>query len=219
MLAKLSLFATFAVLILTGCSPNLRPTPASTAAVSFAGTWTLDKARSDRVDEELGLTLRAANEKQAKKAKSRRMPGPEFGDFPESSPPQGDQAAGPPYEPWWLREQKRLEEELVAAIKPPESLRIVQTQGRVEIISMAGGAWRVFDPARSSTLVTDYATLRIESGWQGNVFVVWSSDGAAKLSITERYSLDSKGDLDERLVIEVPNAKTQNYHVIYKRAE
>lgn len=218
MFAKFSLCATFAVL-LTACAPNLRPAPQSAAGVNLAGAWTLDKARSDRVDEELRLALNSASEKEMKRVRSRRAPGMDLDGFPQGPSQEGERAAGPPPEPWWLREQKRLQEELIAAIKPPDSLRIVQAQGRVEMISLAGGAWRVFDPVRSSTLVTGYATLHIQSGWQGDAFVVQSADTAAKLKIIERYTLDAKGDLDQRLTFEMPDVKTQQYHVIYQRAD
>lgn len=204
----------FAVLMLAACSPNLRPSP-GTAGIDLTGTWQLDRARSDRVDEELRLTLNAVRERQMKKFRSRPA-SPDFDGLLEGPAPDGQ--GGSPPEPWWAREQKRLEEDLISAIKPLELLRIVQAQSRVEMISTAGGARRVFEPARPSTLVTGYATLRLESGWERNIFVVTSTDAAAKLRIVERYEFDAAGDLHERLEIEMPGAKTQRYHVIYRRA-
>lgn len=208
-------YVLFAVLMLAACSPNLRPSP-GTAAIDLTGTWQLDRVRSDRVDEELRLTLNAVRERQMKRFRSRTA-GPGFDNLLLEGPmPNGE--GGSPAEPWWMREQKRLEEDLISAIKPPESLRIVQTQGRVEMLATSGGARRVFESARPSTLVTGYATLRLESGWERNVFTVTSTDAAAKLRIVERYEFDAVGDLHERLEIEMPGAKTQRYHVIYRRA-
>lgn len=218
-------------LTLAACSMNLRPEPVQTA--DFSGVWVRDTARSDDVAAKLKAAFKAAADKQAKKRRGRRGgPGPE-GEGPYGLP--SDAGNGPPGQgsnqgpnpgpgqggqpSWWQREQSRQEEEFINAVNPPAQLRITQTAGRVELVSTAGGARRTFDPERPSSLITIYATLRIESGWQGNVFVVHSQDSSAKMEITERYSLTPSGDLQEQILLDMPEAKKQNYRVLFKRAQ
>jgi hypothetical protein len=62
--------------------------------------------------------------------------------------------------------------------------------------------------------VTHYATLRIESGWQANVFVIHSKDSEQHIDIVERYQ--RQGDrLHMQVQMSIPDAKDQLFVADY----
>lgn len=204
------------------CSSNLELMPATAGKSHFSGVWALDASRSDAVEKTLREALLAADaEEAAKRRRIRRqdpygLPDPEDSD---SGPPVMGRADDnkPRPQPWWRRDQQRREDDFIRFVSPSTQLRIEESNGRVEIVSPAGGAKRSFAPGDPSTLVTGFATFRIRSGWEGNTFVVESRDSDADLEVVERYSLTSQGELQELLTVELPLIKTQTFRSIYKR--
>ena len=210
----------FMVTVLTACSIKLQLEPTGVRAANFAGTWKLSSSQSDNV--EAGMR-RAFETMEAKARRSDRRNEPMQGGGPRApgvpGPEEGSSdGQAPLMQSWWLKEQRREEDSFIRDIMPPAELRIVQSPGRMELAPVKGGAKRSFEPGMPSTLVTEYASMRIQSGWEGGTFVVHCADSAAKLTTIERYSLTGDDELTEQLIIELPQMKAQTYRVVYRRA-
>lgn len=130
---------------------------------------------------------------------------------PEPELPAGESGAlaraGDRRNNWQAREQRAQTEALLNAVLPARQLQISQTAQRIEMIP-AGSAHRNFDRGVSSTLVSNYASLRIESGWQANVFVVHSRDTEQGINIVERYWRQGES-LQVQVQVQLPDAAEQ----------
>jgi hypothetical protein len=215
--------AAFTALLLSvaGCGMSLRPEPTGMEA-SLAGQWQLQSPQRATLADNMRAVMEQARAKQDKRDRqdSRRRPEPDINFSPPDTeadmpdhPPSGH---GPRRPKWEAREQVEQQEALLNAVLPSDKLQIVQSATRTEFIPSLGGRRR-FDKGVESTLVTHYATLRIESGWQTNVFVVHSKDAAQRIDIVERYQ--RLGDrLHMQVQMSIPDAKDQLFVADYVMA-
>lgn len=207
------------LLLLAGCGMRLRPEPVGVSS-TLAGHWHLQTPQREALANELRHVMQQAYDKQEKRDRDevRRRREPEI----SFTPPPADvdsTAAGAPAGPekrrvnWETREQRQQQDALLNAVLPGETLQIVQSATRVEFLPANTGRRR-FDMGVTSTLVTQYATLRVESGWQGNEFVVHSRDSEQKITIVERYR--RQGDhLRMQVQMSIPDAKDQMFIADY----
>jgi|GEM_PF-2947573 len=208
---------------LTGCGMQLRPDPSSNRGTSIAGQWQLQSPSR----AELANNLRAVmDQAQAKQDRRDRQEMRRRGDADINfSPPDADgDGADHPHSAhdwrhpkWEAREQAEQRDSLINAVLPSDKLQITQTAERIEFIPSLA-ARRRFDKAVTSTLVTSYASLRVESGWQGDEFVVHSRDAQQHIDIVERYQ--RFGDrLHMQVQLSIPDAKDQLFVADYVAAQ
>jgi hypothetical protein len=112
------------------------------------------------------------------------------------------------------REQHEQNEALLNAVLPSRQLQIRQAANHLELLPELG-AQRGFDIGVTSTLVTRYATLHVESGWQGNEFVIHSRDSEREINMIERYQRFG-ATLRWQLQLRIPDAKQQLFTATYQ---
>jgi hypothetical protein len=209
----------FLNLLAAGCGMQLRADPPSESAAGIAGQWQLQSPSRAVLADNLRSVMNEARTKQERRDRQefRRRPDD---DINFSTPDADGDGADRPrsahdlrHPKWEAREQDEQQEALLNALLPNDKLQIVQSANRIELIPQPG-ARRRFDKAETSTLVTHFASLRIESGWQSNVFVVHSRDSQQGINIVERYQR-----LGDRLRLQVqfsiPDAKEQSFVADY----
>ena len=207
------------VLVCGACSMPLRPAPESPTDLS--GQWQLPAAQRDAIMVSLHEELDQARTKLIQKElKSRsRYCGPD-GNVTSavdnaSSSVSAQSCPSTAINNWQERDQQRQQEELLIAVVPGMKLRIVHTSNRFELLPDSS-APRRFETGMSSLLVTSYATMKVESGWQGNVFVIHSEDSAQGLNIIERYQRESPDKLSVQVQLDIPNMKHRVLSVTYE---
>lgn len=230
-IARAQLRRTFLVLgaiACASCSMNLRPQP-ETLGQSIAGQWLLQSPSREVLIRNLGVVLEQARAKQEQRERRRYPysipPGEEMLD-PQAMPPMpsddGSQAGGGPprnlRRNWEIREQHEQQDALLNAVAPSNKLQIGQGPNRVEMLPDSGG-WRRFTIGMESTLVNSYATLRIESGWQGNIFVVHSRDSELGMNIVERYQRVGNDKLRLQVQLSLSDVKAQTFAADYQLAQ
>lgn len=213
-------------IVCASCSMNLRPQAESgsqAAAAQLAGQWRLESPARDVLARNLRATMEQGRVREEERER-RRYPysippddsGAESGATP---PPAGGMQAGPRLRRnnWEMREQREHQDALLNVILPSSNLQIIQAPGRVEMLPDSGG-WRRFNIGTSSTKVSSYATFRIESGWQKDVFVVHSRDSERNINIVERYQRTGSNALHLQVELSMPNIKEQIFAADYVRA-
>jgi hypothetical protein len=204
------------VLSVAGCGMHLKP-DASGSNSSIAGQWQLQSPSRAVLADNLRTVMDEAWGKQDKRDQQqyRRRPDSDV----NLAPPDADDADHPPsardlrHPKWEARERLDKRDALLNAILPADKLQIVQSENRIEFIP-SPGARRRFDKGERSALVTSYADLRVESGWQANVFVVHSRDSEQGINIVERYQRN--GDrLRMQVELSIPDAKGQMFAAEY----
>ena len=202
-----------------GCGMHLRSElPGST--IGLAGQWRLTTQREVLADQ-LHTAIEQAQAKEMKRYRSRRPEGAANGE-PVSNddilPPEPSREPGmtpPKRDNWVMRDLRERTDGLINAVLPSRVLRIVQAPRRVEMFGDAGPARR-FDAGVGSTLVTGFATLRIESGWQGSEFVVHSRDAEQGLDIVERYRRLDGTHLQMQVRLKQRDVPTQQFVADYR---
>lgn len=216
------------VLFCTGCSMNLRPDPL-TQESGIAGRWQLVTPERESLASQLRTVLEQANAKQEQRNRryASRTPPEILQPDAADDKPAPDGAAGqsahadavrsPGFRrsKWEIREQREQEEALLNAVLPSRQLQITQSASGIELIPDLG-ARRHFDRGIDSTLVSNYATLRIESGWQNNEFVVHSRDVEQGLEIVERYQRQGYDHLHMQVQLSLKDAKNQIFSAEYR---
>lgn len=213
-MVSLALFA----LACSACSMNLRPEP-EVRGQSIAGQWQLQTPPREVLASTLSAVMEQARAKQEKRDRRRYPRGmPPEADAtdlegaaaPQAGGPQGETGADQPFRRnnWEAREQREQQDALLNVVLPSNKLLITQSAGRIEMLPDSGGRRR-FDMGISSTLVKSYATFRIESGWQANVFVVHSKDSEQGIDIVERYQRVGDNGLHLQVQVNLPDAKEQ----------
>lgn len=204
----------------SACGMNLRPEPLGVEA-RLAGQWQLQTPQREALAATLRAEMAKAQAKQDKRDK-RRYPGNPGGT--EGEPPPGA-GANSPNDPsaerpggrgnnWEARERREQQEALLNSLLPSNKLQITQSATRIELQPDAG-AHRRFDTGVRSTLVSNFATFLIESGWQADVFVVHSKDAEQSIDIVERYRRKDASHLQLQVTIDLPNAKQQMFTAEY----
>jgi len=188
------------------CAPVLQPTPVHPR--SLAGEWIADTTRCNAISDQLHAALDNAQQKElrgATKRAARRF-----------SDDQGvaDAHLGP-YS-WEVRDQHEQYQALLEDIRPVSELRVVQQQNMIQFMS-PNLAQRNFEAGASSTLVTTFAHLRVESGWQTDEFVVHSKDSKSDIELLERYRIQADGSLLLSVTVSCKYMETQQYTLIYHR--
>jgi hypothetical protein len=207
-----------------GCGMHLRPEPVGIES-NIAGHWQLQTPQRAVLVNGLRTVMEQARAKQDMRERldARHRPEPEV----RLTPPDADADAdtsdpahpgrGPRHNDWEAREHIEQQEALLNAVLPSDELQVVQSATQIELIPSTGGRRR-FDMGVTSTLVTHYATLHVESGWQANVFVVHSRDSEQKINIVERYQ--RLGDrLHMQVQMSIPDAKDQLFTADYVHAQ
>lgn len=206
--------------ICSACSMNLRPEPVGRGQ-SIAGQWQLLPPQREALANTLRTAMTQAQAKQEKRDR-RRAPqqgpdgiGTQDGDMAPRDA-AGTELQGPPgrRNNWEAREQLEQQEALLNAVLPSNQLQINQSALRVELIPDVG-ARRRFDMGTNSTLVSNYATLHIESGWQDDVFVIHSKDSAQNIDIIERYQRQGN-NLHLQVHLSLPDIKDQLFVASYE---
>ena len=207
------------VLACGACSMPLRLVPESPTDLN--GQWQLPAGQRDAIMVSLHEELDQAHTRlMQKELKGRgRYCGPDSsiasaGDnAPSSVSAQSCPSAA--INNWQERDQQRQQEELLNAVVPGMKLRIVHTSNRIELLPDSS-APRRFETGMSSLLVTNYATMKVESGWQGNVFVVHSEDSAQGLNIIERYQREAPDKLSVQVQLDIPDLNHRVLSVTYE---
>lgn len=173
---------------------NLRPTAVS-GEPQLAGRWQLKAPQRETLADTYRKMLEQTQEKQEENFRKQRQRMQEHETdirWPdEDAPPVKDGEEGAHKNEvrrsnWRMREQRDQNEALLNTVLPHAQLQISQTPQRIEFVPDRG-ARRGFDVGQTSTLVSNYSTLYIESGWQANEFVVHSRDREQGIDIVERY--------------------------------
>ncbi len=206
------------------CGMNLRSEPEGRGP-GLAGQWQLLTQR-DALAVPVRTAMEQAQAKQEKRYRRHLPPVASAGEpvsTDEIPPPDGygvpvtSPGAPASRNAWWVRELREHQEALLNAVLPSNSLRIGQSARRIELIPDVGAARR-FDMGVSSTLVRSFATLRIESGWQGEVFVVHSRDAEQGIDIVERYRRQGT-HLHMQVQLKMPDAQEQLFVADYTLAK
>ena len=207
---KISMFAL--LLVCAACAPALQPVPVHPR--SLTGDWVADVARCNAVNDQLHAALDAAQRKelQGVTKHARRM---QADSAAADGAHAGEGGHMGPYS-WEMRDQKEQYQALFDEIHPVTEIQIVHQPGLIQF-SSPSLAQRNFEPGTSSTLVTTFAHLRIESGWQNDEFVVHSKDNKTDIEITERYRLQQDGSLLLSVILSVKYMETQQYTLVYHR--
>jgi hypothetical protein len=162
--------------LLAACG-SLATRPVGNAG-SLAGHWVLDPAHSDDFDALLDRYLGEHRRKQ--RERMRVVEGQQEG--------RGREVAPLPFSPEEpARERQRMAEELAL----PASLDLSIAQGEVTI-SAAGDPERRFVPGEQVSRIDVSGTARIESGWEGQAFVV-TADYLHRARRSWRYEVDHAG--------------------------
>jgi hypothetical protein len=191
------------------CGMNLRPTPV-VVSISLSGAWQAPTAQRDAVIEQLRAALKQADEKQIRRERKRGGPG--AGPGPGGVPSTGGPGSR---EKWEVRDERDQEQALLAAVVPPESFNVSQLAGHIDITPNAG-ARRSFTPGEPSTLVTIFGSFHIESGWQGDEFVVHSRDAQDGIEVVERYRKQMDGTLAIAITFSTKLMKEQQFKLVYR---
>lgn len=189
------------------CGPSLQSLPSMPR--SLAGNWVADAARCEAIETQLHSALDAAREKELGNANKRARR--HTNDQPSMDPHMGPDA-------WEVRDQREQYQALFEVVRPLTDLNIVQEHGQI-IFSSSHAAQRNFEPGINSTLVTTFANLRIESGWQKEEFVVYSKDSKTDIEIYERYRIRSDGSLLLSVTLSVKYMDTQQYTLVYHQSK
>ena len=207
------------VLACGACSMQLRPVPESPTDLS--GQWQLPAAQRDAIMVSLHEKLDQARTKlMQRELKSRsRYCGPDgsVASAGDNAPPSVSAQSCPSavINNWQVRDQQRQHEELLNTVVPGMKLRIVHTSNRIELLPDSS-APRRFETGMNSLLVTSYATMKVESGWQGNVFVVHSEDVDQGLNIIERYQREAPDKLSVQVQLDIPDLNHKVFSVTYE---
>ncbi|MGD9841697.1 MAG: hypothetical protein AB7F79_08905 [Steroidobacteraceae bacterium] len=205
-------------LLCNACGMNLRPAPMG-QAIDLSGQWQLAISERQSIMTQLHEQLQQIQAKQMRREQKRqRRAEPSANDMgdpePMPSPATDHQQRSGAINNWQQREQQELQTALLNAVVPSVLLKIVQTPTWIEM-ARDNSARRFFEAGVNSALVSSYASLKVESGWQGNEFVVHSKDAAQGLDIVERYRRDTVDRLSLRLELEMPDLKSQVFSVNY----
>jgi hypothetical protein len=207
------------VLACGACSMPLRPAPEN--PIDLNGQWQLPAVQRDAIMVSLHEELDQARTRlMQKELKSRsRYCGPDssIASAGDNAPSSASAQSCPStaINNWQERDQQRQQEELLNAVVPGMKLRIVQTSNRIELLPDSS-APRRFETGMNSLLVTGYATMKVESGWQGNVFVVHSEDAAQGLNIIEKYQREAPDKLSVQVQLDIPDLNHRVFSVSYE---
>lgn len=208
-------------ILVAACGMNLRPAPLA-ASASLSGIWLASTVQRNAGLEQFRAAMKLADDKQRRSEQKRASPGRP----PNAQPGASSNGAmgGPPApgnpggrENWEVREEREQEQALLAAVVPPESLGISQIAGRIDITPSIG-AKRSFTPGEPSTLVTTFGSFYIESGWQGDEFVVHSKDAQDGIDVVERYRKQMDGNLAIAIAFSTRIMKEQQLKLVYHAA-
>jgi hypothetical protein len=215
-------------LVIAACGMNLREAPVNQNLL-IEGRWQLQNPDSTAWATSLRAVMDQAQAKQDKRFRKHMQATGELEDeeegrngirvmapTPDSADNDKGSATHGPRDrrnSWQAREQRARQEALLKAVLPSKQLQISQSSSRIEFIP-DNGVHRSFDMGETSTLVSSYATFKIESGWQKNVFVVHSRDAEQGINIIERYQ--RQGDvLALQVQLSLPDAKDQLFSASY----
>jgi hypothetical protein len=210
------MFVTLLALACNACGMNLRPQPVA-QLTNLGGHWQLAVAEREALMTQLRTQMDQARTNQMRREQKRQHGRPAENIIlgVDGAPPSDDQQQPRgAINNWQAREQRELQTALVNAVAPSLLLQIQQTPTRIEMLR-DNSARRVFTGGVSSVLVTSYATLQMESGWQGNEFVVHSKDAEQDMEIVERYQRDAQDRLSLRLELAIPGLKDQTFSLHY----
>ena len=197
----------FCALTSAGCGPSLQQAP--TVPRSLAGHWIADASACQEIDARLQAALNSAQEKEFSNARRRAIRHSDRDQL--LSEPHGEPDS------WEVREQHEQYQALFEAIRPAAELEIAQEQGQIQF-SSNHAAKRTFEIGTNSVLVTTFAHLRIQSGWQNDEFVVYSKDGTSGIDVMERYRIRSDGSLLMAVTMSVKYMQTQQYTLVYHKS-
>jgi hypothetical protein len=203
-------------LFCSACGMNLRSTPAS-QLTDLNGQWRLLEPQRAALMSQLTNNFEQARNEQMQrqqKARARRTVGVE-GDTSFDAVADAAPSAPGGINNWFIRDQREQQQALLNDVLPAELLRIMQNARRVELLPQSIPQ-RSFDIGGSSLRLTRYAELRVESGWQGNMFVIHSRDKEQGIEIVERYQRVTAEQLTLQLEIGLPDLKRQVFSIRYK---
>ncbi len=202
-------------LICSACGMNLRSAPASQLA-DLNGQWRLvEPQRSALMSQLTNQFEQARNEQMQLQQKARARRRGVEGDTSFEADPGAMPSAPGGINNWFVRDQREQQQALLNDVLPAESLRIMQNARRVELLPQSIPL-RSFDIGGSSLRITRYAELRVESGWQGNMFVIHSRDKEQGIEIVERYQRVTAEQLTLQLEIGLPDLKRQMFSIRYE---
>lgn len=175
--------------LLAGCGPQLRPTPERTS-LDLSGHWRLPDGEHEALTNRLRTVIEQSQHRddERERRQMRRETG-EQGGMPDQGemPPSPEGRAVMSGRNWMMRDRREQTDLLLATVVPVAVLHITQHALDDIQIQPEGGAVRRLDTRDGSTLVNKLATLRIQSGWQNDTFVVYARDATQGLQIVERY--------------------------------
>ena len=206
-------------LICSACGMNLRSAPASQLA-DLNGQWRLVTPQRAALMSQLTNQFEQVRNEQMQrqqKARARRPVDVEGGASFDTA--AGDTPSAPGgINNWFIRDQREQQQALLNDVLPAESLHIMQNARRVELLPQSIPL-RSFDIGGNSLRITRYAELRVESGWQGNMFVIHSRDKEQGIEIVERYQRVTAEQLTLQLEIGLPDLKRQVFLIRYELAK
>lgn len=204
--SRIRLLVVALTIICGACGPSLQMEP--TVPRSLAGNWKADAAQCEQIETQLHAALNQAQEKELREA-TKRAP-------KMFRPVEGEaEMRHGPYA-WEVRDQNEAYQAIFDEVRPRQELRIAQSPGHFQF-SSPQVADRSYEPGNSSALITTFAHLKIESGWQQDVFMVHEKDGKNDVEITQRYRLQSDGTLRFELIVSLKYMQTQQFSIVYHK--
>jgi len=191
---------------LAACEPSLQVTPR--VPRSLAGNWITDAGRCDAIESQLKAALDVAKARELHDAIRRNVR--RVRDPVETVNPRGEPNS------WELREQEEQYGAMLGMLRPAVEFSVSQNAGQITFVPAHSGH-RNFEPGTSSTLITEFAHLRIISGWQNEEFVVSSKDSKTGIAIEERYKIQPDHSLLMSAVIAIKYMETQQYSLSYHK--
>jgi hypothetical protein len=217
----LSMVAVGGLLCMSACSLSPRVDTVAPLVIDLTGQWSLDRHASDDVRARLAPLI----EKKERRWRSleKRMTEEAFVAAPGAEATPQDGATDQSTMQWLRRERQQEAEALIAFIAPPTQLDIRQAirEGRQEISVKTdkGEGTRVLVPGQTSSLFVGVGGFKLNSGWQGEKFIVdLSGSGENSMHVVQYYTVfDAGKQMEMRMETRLPEFGKQAFRFIYKR--
>jgi hypothetical protein len=218
---QLSMYAVAGLLWLSCCSMSPRMEATAPPVINLSGQWRLERHESD--DVRARLTPLIEKKERRWRSLEKRVTEEAFVAAPgaEAVPQYGamDQSTMQ----WLRRERQQEAEALIAFIAPPTQLEISHSirEGQPAIIVKTdkGEGTRVLVPGQASSLFVGVGGFKLNSGWQGEKFIVdLSGSGDNSMHVVQYYTLfDAGKQLEMRMETRLPELGKQAFRFVYKR--
>lgn len=201
--------------LLAGCS-SLAPATSRETLARLSGAWVLDPGQSDDAGAKIAAALPRARPDPGREGHARDGGG---------SPPAG--AAGPPHgrdvaPPAEGRHGRRQDEqaevrrEMESRLTPFSRLDVLADPGHFVVVG-GDASSRSFEPGETFVRADEFGASEVESGWQGQVYVIHEKPLDGQGDFTETFEVDAAGQLVCTRRINIPRGGKATVRSVYLR--